>query len=247
MAEHDDERGPREAFAILAGFLDLGADWCQRVLALHHDAVPDGVLSGFLHSLDPELRLQALAACNRTQVLASWALLGSDDERAAVAGNCHTDPATLLQLGKDSSESVRREVVLNVSSDIEVLAPLIDDPSVVVQVAWELRRRLSPSELGGTDDEPGDDESLTFLHAMVPAAECLDLHDGYLQLAIVEDCERLVLETLHPDFVELDVPERPAQSVDDVEPWRLTEAQALALLRHHLGAQEFRVTGTERR
>lgn len=221
---------PREALDVLEQFLADGATDLQRVEAIRHPGVPDGVLAGFVRTLERELRVLALLWCDRAHLLASWARHGDEDDRVAVAGNRYADPGTLLLLATDPSEHVRHEVAFNPSADVEVLWLLDTDPTPLVQGALERLRRVAHEEDDAVDDERGAVESLDFLHEMVPAAQEEDLLDEVLETALAERY--------------LGTPEGDAPGPADVaahadveaEAWQLSEAQVRGLLEHRLGA-----------
>lgn len=230
---------PEDAWRALSGFLDEQANLFDRCNALNHGEVPEELRARFIRMLDPLLRPEALAYCNRQAILAEWARCGSEEERLAVASNSEAGEEALTYLASDMSELVRREVVLNPSAGVELLVLLSDDQSTNVQIAFEMLRRRHAEVFQQLDDAPGETDTLDFLYSMVPAAEAEDLIEQLLEDQVREYAERLIRETQHADWVEPDLTDDPSRQVDADAPQPLSDAQVFSLLRHVLGARVF--------
>lgn len=226
---------PLEALKVLAVFLDPTQDAFDRYRALNHRGVSDEVLSDFVRTLDSQSRARALTLCDRPEVLEVWGCLGTEADRAAVAGNPSTSDDSLLALAFDASDVVRVKLALNPAAGIDVVATLLGDPSPAVQTAlgqgFELERKAH--DVSPRDDAAGDDESLRYLYDLVSAAQELDLIDEHISCEAAEKYEAifgLIDDSVSPSDVDCD------GTANDEDPI-LTLAQIVGLLRDKLDAE----------
>ncbi len=199
---------PRAALFRLGAFLDQRLELEERLAALNDPRVADGVVSGYLRTLDGDDLELALRCCERPGVLAERVADPLVAVRRAVAANVSADEATLRVLACDEDELVRVLVASHPPADLGVHAWLLADPCPAVRDA------LLDVEV----DEPGDEDATTdmleFLHHFVPAA-------------VEEDClEQARHEPAVSVAGELPEPGPP-----------LSDAQAIGLLRYWLGTE----------
>ncbi len=244
--EDEPQLTANEALDVLARFLDVTQDLLDRFQALNDSRVPDSLIEAFFATLEPALRLKALELCDRSTVLASWAHVGNVEERRRIAANEYTACTTLLALAHDETEEVRSQIAFNPSADLDTTAWLMADPSPWVQEALRMtfEERKHDLDVEGDDELPGEDESLTFLFEMVPAAEEEDCLQEWEEAKLRDYGDRIIRETQHADWIQSDDAWSSHDSEetdegadeDEDEAWRLSEPQVLGMLGQALGA-----------
>lgn len=226
MEDEDPLLAPREALEVLETFLDVSEDLDTRAEALNDCRIADTTVCSFLETLDVETRLRALQVSERPVVLATWAEIGTVDERVIVAANPDTPTEALRRLACDPEVEVRVEVAANLSTDLDAIAWLMTDPAPQVQDLLAARFAALVEHCGEEfeveDEGPGAVTTLDYLYGMVPATEEEDCLDECR--ASREDGRSASRCDPEPE--------------PDEEPWSLTHAQVLGLLRHRLGARE---------
>src|SRR3954463_5138811 len=109
---------------LLTIFNNVAVDLDERAAALNDQSVPLDVVMKMVAAFDPDRREIALAVCERSQGLATWATVGSVEERTIIAFNPFTPAEALRRLAHDAADLVRAQVPFNPNTEPHVLAEL---------------------------------------------------------------------------------------------------------------------------